>query len=97
MESCQKCLQAQRKDKVTFYSPTDKWIMPAASTIKPEEGEFVVDSGASMHMVSKRDLNSAELENHEDFEESDYGDDGQRRGANKRRSHGICQRNWTYS
>ena len=34
--------------------------MPAASTIKPEERVFVVDSGASMHMVSKRDLNSAE-------------------------------------
>ena len=33
--------------------------MPAAS---PEEREFVVDSGASLHMVSKRDLNSAELE-----------------------------------
>ena len=36
--------------------------MPAASTIKPEEREFVVDSGAIKHMVSKRDLNSAELE-----------------------------------
>ena len=30
--------------------------------IKPEEGEFVVDSGASMHMLSRKDLNSAELE-----------------------------------
>ena len=28
----------------------------------PEERGFVVDSGGSMHMVSKRDLNSAELE-----------------------------------
>ena len=36
--------------------------MPAASTIKPEEREFVVDSGDSMHMVSKKDLNKAELE-----------------------------------
>ena len=36
--------------------------MPAASTIKPEEREFVVDSGASMHMVSRKDQNSAELE-----------------------------------
>ena len=27
-----------------------------------EEREFVVDSGASVHMVSKTDLNSAELE-----------------------------------
>ena len=34
--------------------------MPAASTINSEEREFVVDSGASMHMVSKKDLNSAE-------------------------------------
>ena len=36
--------------------------MLAASTIKSEERQFVVDSGASMHMVSKRDLNSAGLE-----------------------------------
>ena len=36
--------------------------MPAASTINNEEREFVVDSGASMHMVSKKDLNRAELE-----------------------------------
>ena len=36
--------------------------MPAASTINHEEREFVVDSGASMHMVSKKDLDEAELE-----------------------------------
>ena len=29
---------------------------------KPEERKFVVDSGASMHMVSKKDLNKADLE-----------------------------------
>ena len=52
----------QEKDKATFFSPTDEWILPAASTIKPVEREFVADSGASMHMVSKRDLVSAELE-----------------------------------
>ena len=34
----------------------------APSAIKPEEEEFVVDSGASMHMVSRKDLNSAELD-----------------------------------
>ena len=34
----------------------------AASTKEPEEREFVVDSGACMHMVSKKDLNSAGLE-----------------------------------
>ena len=32
-----------------------------ASTLKPEEREFVVDCGASMHMISRKDLNSAEM------------------------------------
>ena len=32
------------------------------------------------------------LSDHEDVEDFYDGDDGQRRGANKRRSHGICQR-----
>ena len=40
-----------------------EWVLPAASPKEPEERELVVDSGASMHMVvSKKDLNSAELE-----------------------------------
>ena len=34
----------------------------AMSRLEPEEREFVVDSGASMHMVSKKDQNEAELE-----------------------------------
>ena len=65
MEACQRNLHAQRKRQryILFaYQPTNEWIMTAASTIKPEEREFVVDSWASIHMVSKRDLNSAELE-----------------------------------
>ena len=33
-----------------------------ASTLKPEEREFVVDSGASMHMISKKDLSNAEMD-----------------------------------
>ena len=41
----------KEKDKATSHSPTSEWIMPAASTIKPKERYFVVDSGASMHMV----------------------------------------------
>ena len=56
METC------KRKDNATFFSLTDEWSLPAASTITPEEGEFVVDSGASMHMVSRKDLNSADLD-----------------------------------
>ena len=33
-----------------------------ASTLKPEEREFVVDSGASMHMIRKKDLSNAEMD-----------------------------------
>ena len=49
-------------EKATFYPPSDEWVMRATSTIKPEERELVVDSGASMHMVSRKELHSAELE-----------------------------------
>ena len=48
-------------DKDTFFSPADEWSLPASSVIKPEEREFVVDPGASMHMLSRKDLNTAEL------------------------------------
>ena len=36
-----------------FFSPSENGCLPA-STLKPEEREFVVDSGASMHMISKK-------------------------------------------
>ena len=52
----------KENDKATFHSPAEKWVLPAASTNEPEEREFVADSRASMHMVSKRDPNFAELE-----------------------------------
>ena len=52
----------KEKDKATFFSPTNEWCLPAPSIIEPQETELVVDSRASMHMVSKKDLNSAELE-----------------------------------
>ena len=35
--------------------------MPA-SNLKLEERELYVDTGASMHMISKKDLNSAEMD-----------------------------------
>ena len=48
-------------DKATFFSPAKKWVLPSASSRGSCEREFAVDSGASMHMVSEKDLNSAEL------------------------------------
>ena len=55
-------LMFKEKNKATFFSPTNEWCLPAPSVIKPEEREFVVDSGAPTHMLSRNDLNSAELE-----------------------------------
>ena len=49
----------KENDKTTS---AERWVLPVASTKEQEEREFVVDSEASMHMVNKRDLNSAELE-----------------------------------
>ena len=52
----------KEKDKATFYSPSEEWVLPVTSKKDPEEREFVVDSGAGMHQVSRKELNSAELE-----------------------------------
>ena len=61
-----KCLKIGRNldhNRATFFfSPLEVWCLPTPSTIKPEEREFVVDSGASMHVLSKKDLNSSEFE-----------------------------------
>ena len=54
-------LKIKEKDKATFLSLTEVWCLPAPSVMKPEEREFVVDSGASMHMLSRTDLNSNKL------------------------------------
>ena len=43
-----------------FSSPENRCLL--ASTLKPEEIEFVVDSGASMHVISKKDLSDAEMD-----------------------------------
>ena len=51
-------LKFKEKNKAAFFSPSENSCLPA-SNLKPEEREFVVDSGASMHMINK-DLNYAE-------------------------------------
>ena len=51
----------EEKNKATFFSPSENRCLPA-STLKSEEREFVVDSGASMHMISKKNLNDAEMD-----------------------------------
>ena len=48
-------------ERATFFSSPENRCLPASS-LKPEEREFVVDSGASMHMISKKDLSEAEMD-----------------------------------
>ena len=50
----------KKQDRATFFSPSENRCLPA-STLKPEEREFVVDSSTSMHMISKKDLSDAEM------------------------------------
>ena len=54
-------LKLKEQERATFFSPSENRCLPA-SNLKPEEREFVVDSGASMHMISNKVLNSAELD-----------------------------------
>ena len=53
-----------------------------ASTLKPEEREFVVDSGASMHMISKKDLSDAEMDSSDEIVQSYDSHNRQWRSAN---------------
>ena len=54
-------LNLKEHERATFFSPSENRCLPA-SNLKPEEREFVVDSGASMHMISTKDLSDAEMD-----------------------------------
>ena len=54
-------LKLKEHQRAAFFSTSENRCLPA-STLKPEEREFVVDSGASMHMISKKDLSDAEMD-----------------------------------
>ena len=54
-------LKLKEHERATFFSPSENRCLPT-STLKLEEREFVVDSGASMHMISKKDLSDAEMD-----------------------------------
>ena len=53
-------LKLKEHERATFFSLSENRCL-LASTLQPEEREFVVDSGVSMHMISKMDLNDAEI------------------------------------
>ena len=60
MEPCQKRMQAQRKRQ--SYILLARGRMGTPGCVKKRAGGKKVDSGAVMHMVSRRDFNSGELE-----------------------------------
>ena len=53
---------SKRTTKLHSTRPRKNWYSRLRQQKEPEEREVAVDSGASMHMVSKKDFNSAELE-----------------------------------
>ena len=62
MELGENIYKLKNADKATFYSPIEARAMPAPTSNSPDEREFVVDSGASMHMLSKKNSSSDELD-----------------------------------
>ena len=54
-------LELKEHERAAFFSSPENRCLPA-STLKPEEKEFVVDSGASVHMISKKDPSKAEMD-----------------------------------
>ena len=56
------CSSSKNKDKTACYSPTETKAAPVRVSRNPEDRMFVVDSGASMHMLNKIDLSSDEMD-----------------------------------
>ena len=57
-----KCVvKLKEHGRASFFSPSENRCLPA-STLKPEEREFVVDTGASMLMIDDKDLSDAEID-----------------------------------
>ena len=57
VEAGQKCSEIKGENKAAFFSLSENRCLPA-SKLKPEEREFVVDSGASMHLISKKEMDT---------------------------------------
>ena len=51
----------KNSDKATFYSLVEGRVVTARTSTGPEDREFVVDSEASMDMMSKKELSSEEM------------------------------------
>ena len=61
VEAGQKCVKVEGASKSNILLTFGKLCL-LASALKLEEREFVVDSGASMHMISKKYLSNAAMD-----------------------------------
>ena len=84
-------LKLKEKNKAAFFSPSESGCLPA-STLEPGEREFVVDSGASMHMISIKDLNSAEMDTFDEIVQSYDSLNRQWKSADASRGNSVCHR-----
>ena len=50
------CASSRMRTKYVVLSPVEAMVTPTPTSTSPEERKFVVNSGASMHMVSKKRL-----------------------------------------
>ena len=66
-----------KEDKATFHSPAEAWVILALFEKKPEEREFVIDSGASMHMLSDEGFKLRRTEYTSKVQEHHNGGNGQ--------------------
>ena len=61
VEAGQSLLKLKETNRATFFSPSEnRCLLASIQTL--EEREFVVDSGASMRMIIKKDLSDAEMD-----------------------------------
>ena len=61
-DSAANIYKLKHADTAKFYYPIEARATPAPTSKLPEEREFVIDSGASVHMLSKSDLTSAAMD-----------------------------------
>ena len=76
-------------DNATFCTSIEARAMPAPTSKSPEEREFVVDSGASVHILSKKEFKLRWTGDSAEIQEPHNGGNGQQRSANKRGSTSI--------
>ena len=68
---------SKKEAKDTFYSPAEALVMLEPSSTNPEEREFVIDSGASVHMLSKKGSKLRGTGNSSKIQEPHHGGYGQ--------------------